>query len=440
MKITNISKKYSEQIMISVIIPVYNVEKYLGRCIGSVVKQTYNNFEIIAINDGSTDGSLEILNFYSKIDSRIKVINQENQGLARARNRGIQISKGQYLIFVDSDDTIKKTLLKDVLNFAIKKQLDIVTYGYNKIEEDGTVIPINNSCNAILDKVTARQGILSLKISPMACNKLIKRELFIEECIEYPADTLHEDILTTFKLVWSAQRVGQVSKCYYNWFIRGDSITGTLTKKHISDIFLHFDKIQSFLKDSDEFEIYKSEFFRGFFQMQNVLLKRILASEKGQELFSFLTSLQNRSDINSEVNLSILETYDHLLHNEYVSSIEIAELLFKKLNGFSWKIELKIFDQYVHYYLGGRYIGMLALNKGEISDHRGIIRANRRRINPDNMFKEFKDALHCMLNYILVERWFLEELDLQKVKNKIFENSKHMLKMKSISLKEVSHD
>ena len=152
---------------------------------------------------------------------------------------------------------LKKTLLEEVLNFAIEKQLDIVTYGYNKIEEDGTIIPIYNSSNAILDIVSARQGIISQNISPMSCNKLIKRELFVEQCIEYPVDTLHEDIVTTFKLIWSAKRVGQVSKCYYNWFIRGDSITGTLTKKHISDVFLHFDQIQSFLKDLDEFKNYK---------------------------------------------------------------------------------------------------------------------------------------------------------------------------------------
>jgi len=333
MKITNTTKRYSEQIKISVIIPVYNVEKYVGRCIDSVLKQTYNNFEIIAINDGSTDGSLEILNHYNKKDSRIKVIDQENLGLSGARNNGIKISKGQYLIFVDSDDTINTTLLEDVLNVAIKNQLDIVVYGYNKLKEDGTIISKTSFHDKILDKVSARQGIISLNISPMACNKLIKRELFIEGCVEYPFDTLHEDIGTTYKLIWSAQRVGQISKSYYNWFIRGDSITGSLTKKHISDVFLQFGQIQSFLVDLDEFENYKGEYFRGFFQMQNVLIERTIASEKGQELFYFLTGLQDQFGINSEANLSILKAYDNSLHKRLITNYQRAKDLFKECEG-----------------------------------------------------------------------------------------------------------
>ena len=343
MKIINVRKINSMQIKISVIIPVYNVEKYVGRCLDSVLKQTYNNFEIIAINDGSTDGSLEILNHYSKKDSRIKVINQENLGLSSARNNGIKISKGQYLIFVDSDDTINTKLLEDTLNLAIKNQLDIVIYGYSKLTEDGAIVSKTLFNDEILDKVSARQRIISLHMSPMACNKLIKRKLFIEGVIEYPFDTLHEDIGTTYKLIWNASQVGQLSKSYYNWFIRSDSITGSLTKKHISDVFLQFGQIQSFLDDLDEFENYKSEYFRGFFQMQNILIERTMASDKGQELFLFLTALQDQFGINSEENLSILKAYDNSLHKRLINNSQRAKDLFKEYksstnNESNWEI------------------------------------------------------------------------------------------------------
>jgi glycosyltransferase involved in cell wall biosynthesis len=343
MKIINARSGSGKQMKISVIIPVYNVEKFVGKCIDSVLKQTYNNFEIIAINDGSTDGSLEILNQYVEKDSRIKIINQENQGLSGARNSGIRASKGQYLIFLDSDDTIEEALLQDVSSLALINQLDIVVYGYTKLTEGGTIVSKTVFNDQILDKNSARRLMIALKISPMACNKFYNRKLFSETGVEYPRGMLHEDIGTTYKLIWSAQRIGQLSKSYYNWFIRGDSITGSLTKKHISDVFLQFGQIQNFLDDLDEFENYKSEYLRGFFQMQNVLIERTMASEEGQELYIFLTRLQNQFGINSEENLSILKAYDKSLHKRLISNSQSAKDLFKECesgidNEPNWKI------------------------------------------------------------------------------------------------------
>jgi glycosyltransferase involved in cell wall biosynthesis len=283
--------------VISVIVPIYNVEKYLERCLDSIIVQTYRNFEIIAVNDGSTDNSLSILNRYARNDDRIRIINQKNKGLSGARNSAIKVSNGRYLIFVDSDDTIEKSLFEDVLKFALANDLDMVTYGYTKLSEDNNIIakPIFN--DGILNQNSARHLMVSLSISPMACNKLYKRKLFADANIYYPPGLLHEDIGTTYKLVWGAKRVGQLPNSYYNWIVRGDSITSSVTKKHIADTFRQFNEIKMFLIDNNVFNEYKMDYLRGFFKIQNVLIGRINTSKHQVKLFDVLTKCQNKISI-----------------------------------------------------------------------------------------------------------------------------------------------
>ena len=104
--------------LISVVVPVYNVERYLGKCLESIVRQTYANIEIVLVDDGSTDSGGQICDFYANKDSRVKVIHKKNGGLSDARNRGIEESKGKYLIFVDSDDVIDETLVEYLYNLV----------------------------------------------------------------------------------------------------------------------------------------------------------------------------------------------------------------------------------------------------------------------------------------------------------------------------------
>ncbi len=111
--------------LISAIVPVYNVEKYLYRCVDSILKQTYENFELILIDDGSPDNCSQMCDELSEKDSRIKVIHQENQGLSAARNSGIKIAKGNYLTFIDSDDWISNTMFEDLINLIKEKNADI---------------------------------------------------------------------------------------------------------------------------------------------------------------------------------------------------------------------------------------------------------------------------------------------------------------------------
>ena len=110
---------------ISIIVPVYNAEKYIGTCIDSILKQTYQNFELLLINDGSSDNSLEVLNQYSKKDKRIRVIDQKNIGVAKTRNKGIQLARGEYIAFIDNDDYIDEDYLEQFMNVCNNQDIVI---------------------------------------------------------------------------------------------------------------------------------------------------------------------------------------------------------------------------------------------------------------------------------------------------------------------------
>ena len=115
---------------ISLIIPVYNVAKYLGRCLDSIVNQTYRNIEIICVNDGSTDDSLDILNSYALKDERVKIINRENNGVSSSRNVALDVAKGEWIMFVDSDDWIDLNVCEAAMKIALEDSADVVMWAY----------------------------------------------------------------------------------------------------------------------------------------------------------------------------------------------------------------------------------------------------------------------------------------------------------------------
>ena len=129
--------------LISVVLPIYNVEKYLRRCLDSVVNQTYKNLEILLINDGSTDNCLKICEEYAELDSRVQVINKKNAGLGMARNTGIDYAKGEYICFFDSDDYIELNTIEKLYKIIVSEQPEIVCYGFNKVNGEGKITEKN---------------------------------------------------------------------------------------------------------------------------------------------------------------------------------------------------------------------------------------------------------------------------------------------------------
>ena len=217
--------------MISVVIPVYKVEKYIEQCVNSILSQSYSDLEIILVDDGSPDGCPEICDYYSKLDKRVKVIHKKNGGLSDARNVGIDIAKGDEICFIDSDDFITNNMLERLLDIMTETGAEIVCCQSVRCEEDDsedTFIFTNNnkiSYNVYSNIEKMEQFLIGNTIGTVAWGKLYKRSLF--SSIRYPIGRYHEDVYTTYKVVDVAQKIAVTD--YYGYIYRknGDSITGT---------------------------------------------------------------------------------------------------------------------------------------------------------------------------------------------------------------------
>lgn len=208
--------------LISIVVPIYNVEKYLNRCIDSVINQTYKNLEIILVDDGSNDNSGMICDQYAKKDKRIRVIHQDNAGQAAARNLGIELARGKYLAFVDSDDYITLDYIEYLYNLLIKYNADMSICSYRIItnkkivdaKQDYFELEYNTS-NCLNDMLLSR----NLTVSP--CMKLYKKDLI--KNIKFPVGKICEDNGTTYKFIASSKKIIYGNKANYNYYRRNGS-------------------------------------------------------------------------------------------------------------------------------------------------------------------------------------------------------------------------
>lgn len=220
--------------LISIIVPVYKVEKYLKKCLDSIINQTYKNLEIIIVDDGSPDGCPNICDEYSKKDDRIKVIHQKNMGLSIARNNGIKLATGEYIGFVDSDDFIEPTMYEDLYNAIIKNNAQMSICNFNVITNKDKYKRNDYPENKTYDKMEILKEILLDKnIQSYAWNKLYKKELF--DAIQYPAGKKYEDIGTTFYLAEKCDKIQLIGKAEYNYINRNDSIVFNFDEQTILD-------------------------------------------------------------------------------------------------------------------------------------------------------------------------------------------------------------
>ena len=219
----------NSQPLISVIVPVYNVENYVGACIDSIIEQTYDNIEIILVNDGSTDNSGAICDQYSNRDNRIKVIHQQNGGLSMARNSGIDAMSGEYVTFVDSDDLIHREAIASMWKQLTRNAADISTISLTSFKESGTPpskAPMGARC--VMSGYNAAKSMLyQRKIDNSACGKLFKASLFATH--RFPEGMLYEDLATIPLVSLAANRVAINTTGMYFYRNRTSSIIGTFT-------------------------------------------------------------------------------------------------------------------------------------------------------------------------------------------------------------------
>lgn len=220
--------------MISVIVPVYNTAAYLERCLESLSHQTYEDIEIIIVDDGSTDSSGAICDAWVARCSKMRVIHQENGGLSAARNRGIEAANGSYLLFVDGDDYVMPNFAKSLYEGAVKDNCDICICNYRFVDEKGNTIEHNNYTQ--YERSDTFDGIEGLTLFEnrsyrtffdIVCNKIFKRELFND--IKFPEGvSLVEDIAVMPSLYHMAQRISVISDKLYNYVYRENSISNSV--------------------------------------------------------------------------------------------------------------------------------------------------------------------------------------------------------------------
>lgn len=221
-------------IKVSVIIPVYNAEKYLKKCLDSVMNQTIDNYEVIAINDGSTDDSLNILREYEKKYQVLHIFDQKNAGISKTRNFGINVSKGKYIMFLDSDDYIDRKMLKKLYNKAENDDLDIVVCDYYEVMSNNktTEITLPDFQNTNI-KYNKR---LINDINPSPWNKLFNSSFLKSQPFRYPEGLKYEDFGYIPLLILKAKRIGKLSEPLYYYVIREKSQTTTIDN-NVFDIF-----------------------------------------------------------------------------------------------------------------------------------------------------------------------------------------------------------
>lgn len=223
---------------ISVIVPIYKVEKYLRKCINSILNQTYPNLEIILVNDGSPDGCGEICDSYALQDDRVKVIHKKNGGLSDARNKGLLIATGEYISFIDSDDYIDEVFYEVLLNLILTNDADIAQCDFMKIYESDSSINKVSICKdeeiLILKNYESLEKLYdeNHEITVVVWNKLYRRAVLQE--IYFPFGKIHEDDFTTYKVLYNANKIVLTSKKMYYYLQRDDSIMGRWDNKEFN--------------------------------------------------------------------------------------------------------------------------------------------------------------------------------------------------------------
>lgn len=220
--------------LVTVIVPIYNVEKYLERCLDSIINQTYNNLEILLINDGSPDRSDIIMERYANNDKRIRCIYKKNGGQGTARNIGIYEAKGDYICFVDSDDDVSLEYVEKLYNSIKENESDISWCNINIID--------NNNCKR---KISQNEDDIWAFDLPSPCNKLFKKSLFINNNIFFPGGIKYEDLGTIPFIFYYSKSISWVNEELYNYYSIDNSTTRKFDRrlldiKKILQIFLVF--------------------------------------------------------------------------------------------------------------------------------------------------------------------------------------------------------
>lgn len=318
---------------VSIIVPIYNMEQYLNRCLESIINQTYENIEIILINDGSKDNSLEICKNYAKKDNRIMIIDQKNSGVSSARNSGLDKATGEYLAFVDPDDWIDKDGIEKMVDFELKQKCDIAFFDY-KINNE---IQKSEKVNLEYTKETKDEFIkllISGDVPGYLWRLLIKKD--ITKKIKFKLDLpMAEDLVFILEILKNANSINKSNEAYYNYFLTENSITRGSQKyiknlhntfmlnKYINDIYKEYENIAN-TKHISEIGLYLLKMHRDGYE-ENII----------KEEFDFLVNDKKYKEMKQNYDQDKLSKTDKNImkfieKNNYNQMIKYFEKLIKK--------------------------------------------------------------------------------------------------------------
>jgi eps5I len=316
--------------LLTVVIPVYNVEKYLKRCVESVLVQEWNNYDILLIDDGSNDSSPRICDDYAKVYDFISVIHKKNGGLSEARNTGISHAKGDYVYFPDSDDWLEPQTFKELAEVLESQEFDIVSFNreFVKGEEDPIV-----SDPLVTQLFNGKDAFVQMLrhsfITGFANDKIYKKSLFIDNNISFPKGKYYEDLGTNYKLFLSAKNVFATNQKYYHYLIDNpDSITQSWNEQKFSDMFgfykdiFYSDFVRSQL-NQEELHISKLYYVSGLTHILASLYKTKLDKNYGEITSEVEQELENNKITCSEVK-SIPNRIKYLLYRLHLLKLAFA--------------------------------------------------------------------------------------------------------------------
>ncbi|EHO77595.1 hypothetical protein HMPREF9942_01323 [Fusobacterium animalis F0419] len=290
MKISN------NTILISVVVPIYNAERFLSICIESILNQTFKNFELLLINDGSKDSSLDICNKYlEKFPDKIKIFNNKNMGCSATRNFGIEKSQGKYLLFIDSDDWIEKDMLEKMYQKILVDNSDVVISGV--IRED----VVSNT--ALIQNPAFEKNpyfwLTENNLIPYIWNKLYRKSLILNNNILFPINIrLSEDMVFNIKTLLQAKKITVLPKAFYHYIIHGDNTVLNIEKR--KDIFLALDSIYEYLlekKLDNDVELFNKLKELSEIHIKSAFLKLLYSKDRKEFKKYFSIFLKNTKKI-----------------------------------------------------------------------------------------------------------------------------------------------
>lgn len=311
---------------VSIIVPVYNVERYLARCLDSCINQTFENIEIICVNDGSTDRSLEILEAYKKLDSRIKIINKDNGGLSSARNAGVEVAVGKYILFLDSDDFISSVAVEKLYNNAEKNKSDIVLFDYLY----GYINPAMRQILTIIEwrdkryeNKTFNLGTVDksvyLLIPVTTWTKFYRSEFLRQNNITFVEGVIFEDVVYNAQTLVNAERITYLNEPLYYYLVGRDGQIMSKNDESLFDIVTVYSKAENLLKKSAYFDRFKDSFY--LLLMRDLIIKlKVIKPELREILYN------KYKDINFSIDYDVYEK------GKYNKIEKTYAMLFKLLN------------------------------------------------------------------------------------------------------------